>query len=362
MRNLGLDIARSAAIIMVLISHSRFFFTQYTDLQFLSFNGLLGVELFFVLSGFLIGGILLRDLYEEGGSLMRFYSRRWLRTLPAYFLVLSVLLVVAVANQEPWFLQHYLFIQNFNYEQMSFFPVSWSLSIEEWFYLLSAPLLLMISKISGKHKKEWFFAFCLLVIAGSIIAKVLHVYWNNPPWDAGVRKQIFFRMDSFIFGIGLAGIKHYYQSFYEKVKASHLFVLSISMLALIVAYYVGSLEAGKEAINHSFIGRTILFDAISFSFMLMIWALEKSKRVNSIQGIVRKSALYVALLSYSLYLVHFEIFFFVIDKTTANTSVYLQALFLLLSVGCSFILAHIIYKYWELPFIKMRERKKSIQR
>ena len=95
-RNLGLDILRSVAIGLVLMAHSLTFFFRWTRLDLdASYYvlGFLGVELFFVLSGFLIGRILIEDVLPERSwrSLGRFYIRRWLRTLPPYYLVLFLL-------------------------------------------------------------------------------------------------------------------------------------------------------------------------------------------------------------------------------------------------------------------------------
>ncbi|MFG5995624.1 acyltransferase family protein [Salmonella enterica] len=132
MRNIGLDIARSIAIVMVLISHSRMFFTQYADVQWLSFNGFFGVEVFFVLSGFLIGRIIIKSVVEKPSfsNLLTFYKRRWYRTLPLYFLMVFVLFLVG--KQFHW--TNLIFLQNFDEVSLGFFPVSWSLSIEEWFF------------------------------------------------------------------------------------------------------------------------------------------------------------------------------------------------------------------------------------
>ena len=106
-------------------------------------GGFYGVELFFVLSGFLIGQILIRNGSDLGqaGNVAFFYVRRWFRTLPLFFLFL----IVNIAF-ERFFrahpvgfgegLSHGFFLRNFASFQMTFFPESWSLAIEEWFYLL----------------------------------------------------------------------------------------------------------------------------------------------------------------------------------------------------------------------------------
>jgi peptidoglycan/LPS O-acetylase OafA/YrhL len=110
---------------------------------FASFLAVTGVEFFFALSGFLIGGILL-DLRPTAANLGTFVLRRWFRTLPVYYLALLVFLAFPLefnrgAPGEPW--QYFVFLQNVT-SYPKFFSVSWSLAIEEWFYLL-LPLCLL---------------------------------------------------------------------------------------------------------------------------------------------------------------------------------------------------------------------------
>src|ERR1039458_8648984 len=87
-RNFGLDALRAAAIMMVLLCHMT---------GALKFLGIYGVELFFVLSGFLIGDILIRSAARKGRfefkDLTEFWTRRWFRTLPNYYWFLALYLV-----------------------------------------------------------------------------------------------------------------------------------------------------------------------------------------------------------------------------------------------------------------------------
>jgi peptidoglycan/LPS O-acetylase OafA/YrhL len=109
----------------------------------LGHGGFYGVELFFVLSGFLIGRILIRYDSDLGnpGTVGVFYIRRWFRTLPLFwlFVVLNVLLEFQVKDHPISLgevLEHGFFLRTFATYHPVFFPESWSLAIEEWFYLL----------------------------------------------------------------------------------------------------------------------------------------------------------------------------------------------------------------------------------
>ena len=94
----GLDILRALAILFVLIGHSRYFFRPIISEKYLSLVVFDGVSIFFVLSGFLIGKILITTLMKNDGlnfSLIQFWINRWTRTIPTYFLILTLLIIVS---------------------------------------------------------------------------------------------------------------------------------------------------------------------------------------------------------------------------------------------------------------------------
>jgi len=142
--NHGLDLVRSAAILLVLFSHTADWWmgaSRATEISS-AYVGRIGVEAFFSLSGFLIGGILLRtmDAGFDGPALLRFWCRRWMRTLPAYWVVIGLLCwhFGVMDWRSPVFLQN--FVPRTQWAPLT--PHTWSLSLEEWFYLV-VPLLLM---------------------------------------------------------------------------------------------------------------------------------------------------------------------------------------------------------------------------
>lgn len=133
-----------------------------------------GVAIFFVLSGFLIGGILVKLLEREKPTfpvLLNFWNRRWLRTLPMYFLILIILVISTYfinPDKLPSDLWKFLFFfQNFTVRPPSFFGESWSLSIEEWFYFL-VPLLLFGGLYIFKTKVKTMFLIVIPLVIVSI--------------------------------------------------------------------------------------------------------------------------------------------------------------------------------------------------
>lgn len=137
----GLDVFRAVAIILVVHGHGRFML-KGTPLQNFPWIKLFdGVELFFVLSGFLIGTILIKLAEKNNFKLgvndvTAFWKRRWFRTLPNYYLVLFVNVLFVKYSITDGDLQQYnlnflFFLQNFKTPLVGFFWESWSLPIEE---------------------------------------------------------------------------------------------------------------------------------------------------------------------------------------------------------------------------------------
>lgn len=152
----GLDLTRAIAILLVLISHTSYIFKESSN-PILDLFGFQGVEIFFVLSGFLIGNILLKIINSASFSfsdITYFWVRRWFRTLPLYFLILLVNIGIAYfvgyeITDNLWV--YFVFLQNFSSEHILFFPESWSLSVEEYAYIF-APITLFIGSVFFKNK------------------------------------------------------------------------------------------------------------------------------------------------------------------------------------------------------------------
>ena len=204
-RKVGLDYLRAAAILCVLVAHT-------CGSRPIEAVGFVGVEVFFVLSGYLIGGILLDAFDAHGGTITwplvrRFWVRRWLRTMPAYFLFLPV-----YALTEPDLLPvrrlplYATFTQNLAWPMGLFFGVSWSLTIEEWFYLLLPLLTLAGAWAAGRLRPA-----LAAVVVGMFVVPVLLRLTLGPghPFDDGVRKVVVFRLDTMMWGVGLAALERH---------------------------------------------------------------------------------------------------------------------------------------------------------
>ncbi|SDX71410.1 acyltransferase [Paenibacillus sp. CF384] len=353
-RNAGLDIIRSTAILLVLFCHGMgFFFMPYHDFNPLNYvTGYLGVELFFVLSGFLIGRILLQDVVENGSlsGLKTFYVRRWFRTLPLYFF--AVVTTYLFFN-DHMNLTNLVFLQNFNEQHLGFLPISWSLSIEEWFYLLIPFPLLLAGKF--RNKSAAFFGISAVLILVFPILRMMEVHANQPVWDYGIRKQIPLRLDSLVFGVILAGIKCYHASLYRKYLAgkASLLVAVAGLIGFSGFYVYNGIQA--QTMDQSWFARTILFSLVSLFIALLIAVVEvnipKLERLPKCRAWVG----FISSQSYGYYLFHWNLFiWFSRENTTASVghSLYLLIFALVLLIGFTFVM----HRYYEVPFLKLRER------
>ncbi|UAB91766.1 acyltransferase (plasmid) [Ruegeria sp. SCSIO 43209] len=164
----SLDGLRCLCIGAVLWHHSPLFDPGQEPLRLLD-RGFLGVDLFFVLSGFLITTLLLREEARKGQfSIAGFYWRRALRILPVYFLIVTALSIYYIAlkgetQYVPLVKFYYFFMANFLTEEIPLLAPTWSLSVEEQYYLLW-PLVLLLT-LHMRHIRSWLLAAAIVFCA-----------------------------------------------------------------------------------------------------------------------------------------------------------------------------------------------------
>jgi peptidoglycan/LPS O-acetylase OafA/YrhL len=207
-RNFGLDVARFIAVSLVLLPHCGIIFAHLYGKELpaaLSYSAVFGVELFFVLSGFLIGRILLRIIATgpDWRAWLIFMTRRWMRTLPLYYAWLLVLaLVLPLPAHFGAHLLHYATMtQNLAWPMPrdGWFSVSWSLTIEEWFYLLFSGALVASAALTRSERCIW------PVIALFVIPPFVARYMSAPlNYEADIYHVVLLRLDAIAYGVALA--------------------------------------------------------------------------------------------------------------------------------------------------------------
>src|SRR5882672_1488657 len=165
-RDPNIDLIRASAIGLVLVHHIAQYLPLLSEMahRFASLGGH-GVDLFFVLSGWLIGRLYWLEAHSYGSvNVLRFWARRWLRTVPPYLFVLPIAFAaVHLSRGEPFQWSYLIFLQNYQ-AKIPFFLVSWSLCVEEHFYLFLPIVLLLIARLRVPMRV----ALPVLVLLGSI--------------------------------------------------------------------------------------------------------------------------------------------------------------------------------------------------
>ncbi|MGB5062682.1 MAG: acyltransferase [Candidatus Competibacter sp.] len=356
-RNYGLDVLRAAAILLVVASHAIFFIIQAIpesdSIKLISyFCGFWGVELFFVISGFLIGTIIKKLVVANSRYwIFSFWIRRWFRTLPCYFLflLLNILWFYYLNNALPKTLFYYpIFAQNLAWEHPEFFPEAWSLSVEEYFYLIFPLVIVILIKCKLKPKTSYLASGAFLLIFSTILRCYYAFIEPSLTWDADIRKVVVFRFDSLMFGIYLSWFISYINSVNQK---KFLFLLGLSALLVSIGAYF-SLNH-----DHSYFLKTIEFSITSIGFSLIIpYMLDFQWAEQNIVGVFFKRT---ALWSYSMYLSNFFLYAltqkFIFSEYFAENK-WDGILFCIpvLIFSC-YLVSATTYRAYELPVMNVRE-------
>jgi peptidoglycan/LPS O-acetylase OafA/YrhL len=378
-RIFGLDVMRSVAILCVVFAHGLFsenlhnlvnhVFTFLRPVESLcNFTwhlGLLGVEIFFVLSGFLIGSILIRSVSPEadgstrGIDLLIFYGRRWFRTLPLFwlFIILNVILEYYLrANRLSLsiILGEALFLKNIREIHVDFMPESWSLAVEEWFYVIFPALLWAGYFFWPRKRATVFFVTALLLFSASLAFRIQAAFLPGANFVTEMRCAVLYRFDALMTGVFAAWVSQIYPNFW-KSKALLLALIGVALLALGYGGIYTWSNTGLTIGPDNFYAKTFRFNVISLgvAFLLpaaSLWSVDKETRFS---GLVRKVALY----SYALYLVNWPLFqIFMTPHFSDWNSVWWEALILfMVKQVLAFYVASLFYRFYESRITRIRE-------
>lgn len=355
-RVFGLDVMRALAIIFVVTGHSLMLEKAETGFPWIRLID--GVELFFVLSGFLIGGMLIK-IFENSPdynfqTIKNFWIRRWFRTLPAYYLVLFLNVIFVYTgiikedfSQFNW--KFFFFLQNFSQPFVGFFWESWSLSIEEWFYIFFPMILGIVFLIMKQFQISKKYLFLTAITTFLLVPLLLRIFIASKMdvdafWvQVKIFKVVIFRLDGIALGLLAAYIHYWHYNIWFKFR-KEAFVAGI-----VICYSV--LYSTWEP--NEFSTKVLKLLIQSIGCMLFLPLFESMKK-----GPVMATRIFthISLISYSMYLINLALVAEVIrdnfppaDATSAWIAfgVYWVAV-----IGFSTLL----YKYFEKPFTDLRDR------
>lgn len=301
----GLDLLRSIAIVWVMCFHAFLVDGLGPDFEWLSRFGWAGVDIFFVLSGFLIGSQLLRTLQRgEPLSPKRFYARRAWRILPAFAVVLAVYVAFPVLREAPglqaWW-QFATFTLNLliDYGQNQAFSHAWSLCVEEHFYLLFPLLAWWVAR---KPSATRFVSLCAALVLGGIALRAgvwLHDAAADPPRNwfiEDIYYPTWMRLDGLLVGVMLAALRVYRPQLWARLQARATPLMLAGLAMATLAFWLFRDRTGLLA-------NAIGWPILSLGFGLLV--LSASSTAHGVLGRwAMPGAGWIAATSYSLYLSH----------------------------------------------------------
>ena len=362
-RVFGLDLMRTIAILMVVFGHSLWLFPQSQKFiyQIFVLFGFFGVEVFFVLSGFLIGKILYQLYLKDDFSMSQVFSflkRRWFRTLPNYYLILLVNIVITfiigIHTLSLW--RYFVFLQNFNTKMLSFFTESWSLSVEEFAYLI-LPIFLLILGIFIKPKsKSRFFLFTVITLFFIFFCNKIYYQYTTTntdlmQWNVSLKAVVVYRLDSIFIGVLCSWIYFNYPFLWFKSQKS-LLILGILFFMFL---FVGIGRLGWFIETHSLLWNVFYLPFVSITVACFLPFLSEWKEEKSI---INKPVTFISIISYSVYLLHYSIvlqlmkYYFPISPQNTLELCF----FLLVYFGITFILSYLLYRFYEKPMMDLRDK------
>jgi peptidoglycan/LPS O-acetylase OafA/YrhL len=362
----SLDGLRGLAVLLVLIVHfgrGGHHFLLFKPWFYLADFGWSGVDLFFVLSGFLITRILLSQK-KDNNFLLNFYARRALRVFPLYYGIIFIVFIALpsinsiftnTGNSKYWLI---LYISNFlpNIQGSGFiynsilqlsFSHFWSLAVEEHFYIFW-PILILLNTNKRMHY------ICIFLI---IIAPLLRIIlWSNNVHPDSIYTLTICRIDSLVFGsiVALHEKKLTSDNFFINTSYTTLLILILFLTIHIVLY--GNLIFTSQLM--STVGYTIL--AAGYSALIIILSSKNNSYFNYFFS--TKILTNMGKYSYGMYVFggllwkYFDLFFSV-EKIQLITNSYIASLFIRLFtiITATYVIAFISYNIYERLFLKLKK-------
>lgn len=360
----GLDLARTMAICLVVFSHTLWISSHYPAIisLLMQLSGTIGVEISFVISGFLIGKIIYKLILKEDfifKDIYGFWVRRWYRTLPAYYLVLllNLLLWFSIYNEIPEKLSLYFFcLQNLTTTSPPFYRISWSLVVEQFCYITGPLLLFLFIWIFPKRdKKVLFLLMSLTIILISLFIRLRFSLTHNMTsiyqWNEALRKVTIYRLDAIYYGF----VALYFINKYESNRAIEKFLFAIGFCGILfLNLFIFNLGISVEKYPIFFNVFYIPFISISICLLLPFLIQFQIKSILFLKWITL-----ISVLSYSIYLLHYTIILHGLKTLFPSDSLSGTLLFAYTISYWILVMAfsYLQYRFFEKPMTDLRDKK-----
>lgn len=353
----GLDHLRALAIIFVFLYHYRIpIFGHPEWINNAAKFGWTGVDLFFVLSGFLISSQLFNSIQQgRHFSFKTFFLKRFFRIIPAYLTVVAIYFLVPAFHERealPALWRFLTFTQNFglNIQQYGTFSHAWSLCVEEHFYLFMPILLLGISYSKLFNKAYWILiAFVILGFAVRHFSYT-HYYLSSPNginWYKYIYYPTYNRLDGLITGVAIAAFYCFLPNIFNSISRWGNTFIALGIFTLVCAYYI----CYKE---QSYLASVAGFFVVSLGYgFITLGAISPGSFLYKFSS---KTTTFIATLSYAIYLthkgvVHLTQHYFSAFGIDVNSNA-----MLIIGIATSILAALLLHYTIEKPFMKLRNK------
>lgn len=352
MRLVSIDFLRGLAVSLVLFRH-------FGIIDWLSDIGWSGVDLFFVLSGFLVSGILFSE-YTKSGTIkpMRFLIRRGLKIYPLFYLFillttvksLAVYLLSLEGNKNfslSGLLSELFFVQNY-FDGL--WAHTWSLAVEEHFYLLLILIITTLLSIEQLKNFGLFFGLWLIVAVGSLLLRVN----NHLTQPFTIDTHMFYthlRIDSLFFGVLLSYLYHFKKGAFNSFLEKYRWVIgAIGVICLSIMFFFPL---------QSFVMNTVGLTATYIGYGALLLLCLKNENYflstnNFITKTLTKSMAFIGYYSYSIYLFHLAVLVYLIEPFFKHSNN--EIAFLLYALG-SIVVGVAASRLIEKPVLRFRNNR-----
>jgi peptidoglycan/LPS O-acetylase OafA/YrhL len=331
-RNQSLDALRCIAILLVIGFHLNFY-------SLWGRAGWIGVDLFFVLSGFLISGLLFQEYKNKGKiDIKRFLIRRGLKIYPSFYLLIAAAAILSFVKHSPQLRTQVIFSSIFaqNYYNGKAFTVlahTWSLAVEEHFYLMLPFLLLLLITLK---RSEPFRPIPGIFVFVALNCLAFRCFSLSAGHEA---RATHLRLDSLFAGVAVGYIYHYEPRLFQKLSRGYslLFAIILCSPAILLDH-------------RNRLMQTIGLTSLLFGFsLLVIWSVSRTPR-SAIGRLVVGGAARIGFYSYSIYLWHTVVAEFYLSRFA------LSALNFWVCLAATVAMGVVMGRLVEAPYLALREK------